>query len=353
MIKGVIMLDIRARKRPGRPTLEPTSTQLPATIQQAEVTSDLRAPNVVPAIIADLGDQAAWRYVEFFTANIRNPHTRRAYARACSNFFAWCEQRGLTLTAIRPHDVATYIEQLQAQASAPSVKQELAAVRMMFDWLVIGQVVPANPASAVRGPKHVVKTGKTPVLEAEEWRKLLDSVPTVTLRDLRDRALIATLTYSFGRVTAALKMKVEDLRPRGAAWSIRLHEKGGKHHTMSCHHALAEALHAYIGAAGIAEDRKGLLFRTSSGHNGNELSDQAMDQSAAWRMIRRRAAAAGIHAPIGNHTFRATGITAYLSNGGALEHAQEMAAHESPRTTKLYDRTKERLTEDEEERIRL
>jgi len=148
-------------------------------------------------------------------------------------------------------------------------------------------------------------------------------------------------------------MKVEDLRPRSAAWSIRLYEKGGKQHTMPCHHALAEALHAYINAAGIAQDRKGWLFRTSSGHNANALSDQAMDQSAAWRMIRRRAAAAGIQAPIGNHTFRATGITAYLSNGGALEHAQEMAAHESPRTTKLYDRTKERLTQDEVERIRL
>jgi integrase len=130
---------------------------------------------LVPALIADLGDQAGWRYVEFFTANIRNPHTRRAYARTCGQFFAWCEQRGLTLAAIRPHDVATYIEQLQTKASAPSVKQQLAAVRMLFDSLVVGQVVPANPASAVRGPKHVVKTGKTPVLEGEEWRKLLDS----------------------------------------------------------------------------------------------------------------------------------------------------------------------------------
>jgi site-specific recombinase XerC len=120
----------------------------------------------VPALIADLGDQAGWRYVEFFTANIRNPHTRRAYARACARFFAWCEQRALTLAAIRPHDVATHIEQLQATgASAPSVKQQLAAVRMLFDWLVVGQIVSANPAAAVRGPKHVVKTGKTPVLK--------------------------------------------------------------------------------------------------------------------------------------------------------------------------------------------
>jgi Phage integrase, N-terminal SAM-like domain len=194
--------------------LDEPKDQLPATITTAEIASDQRALNVVPALIADLGDEAAWRYVEFFTANIRNPHTRRAYARACARFFAWCEDRGLTPGAIRPHDVATYIERLQSEVSASAVKQQLAAIRMLFNWLVTGQVVPTNPAAAVRGPKHVVKTGKTPVLEGAEWRKLLKSIPDVTLRDLRDRALIATLTYSFTRIGAALKMKVEDLRPR-------------------------------------------------------------------------------------------------------------------------------------------
>ena len=179
---------------------------------------------------------------------------------------------------------------------------------MLFDWLVVGQVVPANPASAVRGPKHVVKTGKTPVLEGAEWRKLLDSIPTETLRDLRDRALIATLTYSFAPVSAALKMKVEDLRPRGAGWTVRLHEKGGKQHAMPCHHALAEALRAYIDAAGIVEDRKGWLFRTARGHNGIVLSDSAMGQPDAWRMIRRRAAAAGIAAEIGCPRFAPRGL---------------------------------------------
>jgi site-specific recombinase XerD len=333
--------------------LQPSKDQLPATIQQAEVVANQRSPHVVPALVADLGDEAAWRYVEFFTANIRNPHTRRAYLRACNRFLGWCEQRGLTLAAIRPHDVGTYIEELQLAVTAPSVKQQLAAIRMLFNWLVTGQVVPTNPAAAVRGPKHVVKTGATPVLTGKQWRTLLAAIPETTLRDLRDRALIATLTYSFARISAALKMKVEDLRPRGAGWAIRLHEKGGKPHTMPCHHALAEALHAYINAAGIAEDRKGWLFRTARGHNGKVLSDKPMAQPDAWRMIRRRGTAAGIAEAIGCHSFRATGITAYLSNGGALEHAQEMAAHESPRTTKLYDRTKERLTQDEVERIRL
>jgi len=327
-------------------------SQLPAIIPPGTLATPTDT-YTVPALIADAGKQAGWRYVEFFTANIRNPNTRRAYARACSRFFAWCEDRGLTLTTIRPHDVGAWVEQLQEKQGPPGVKQQLAAVRMLFDWLIIGQVLPMNPAAAVRGPKHVVKTGKTPVLDAADWRKLIDSIPTETVRDLRDRALIATLTYSFARITAALKMKVEDLRPKGAGWQLRLHEKGGKHHQMPCHHSLAEALHAYIAAAGVAEDRKGWLFRTSPRHSPTMLTDQSMTQADAWRMIRRRAIAVGIHAPIGNHTFRATGITAYLENGGALEHAQSMAAHESPRTTKLYDRTKDRLTQDEVERIRL
>jgi site-specific recombinase XerD len=147
------------------------TNQLPAVIP----TRALATPTntyTVPAMVAALGDQASWRYVEFFAANIANDHTRRAYARGCRRFFAWCEQRGLALAAIRPFDVAAWMKELGGQ-SAPSVKQQLAAVRMLFDWLVIGQVMPMNPAAAVRGPKHVVKTGKTPVLDASEWRKLI------------------------------------------------------------------------------------------------------------------------------------------------------------------------------------
>jgi site-specific recombinase XerD len=216
---------------------------------------------LIPSLIANAGDHVAWRYVDSFTSNIRNPNTRRAYARACHTFFAWCDERGLNLTTIRPYDVATYIETRDLTHSAPDVKQQLASIRMLFDWLITGQVVPYNPAAAVRGPKHVVKTGNTPVLDGKEWWQLLDSISTTTVQDLRDRALIATLTYSFARIAAALTMKVEDLVPKGAGWQLRLHEKGGKHHVMPCHHALAEALRAYIDTAGIAEDRKGFLFR--------------------------------------------------------------------------------------------
>ena len=108
--------------------------QLPVPMRKTNIAAK-RAAMVVPLLIADAGEQASWRYVEFFTANIRNPNTRRAYARACSNFLAWAEERGLTLTQIRPHDVGAYIEALQETASAPGVKQQLAAIRMLFDWL--------------------------------------------------------------------------------------------------------------------------------------------------------------------------------------------------------------------------
>jgi len=306
----------------------------------------------VPAPIAAAGDRASWRFIEFFTANIRNPNTRRAYGRAVADFFRWCEARRIReLAQIHPSIVATYVEYRGSELAKPTVKQHLAAVRMLFDWLVVGQVLPSNPASSVRGPKHIVKIGKTPILSREETRLLLDSIDVATISGLRDRALIAAMVYSFARIGAVLSMKVEDYYPQGKRWWLRLHEKGGKEHLVPCHHTLEEYLDAYCDAANIWDERKGPLFRTIAGASGRPLSLLPMRQADAWRMIRRRAKAAGIETAVGNHTFRATGITAYLENGGTLEHAQQIAAHESPRTTKLYDRTKDQVSLDEIERI--
>jgi integrase len=122
--------------------------------------------------------RAKERFLEFFTAQIRNKNTREAYFRAVSRFFGWCQKRGLALDDIRPVHVATYIESFTIGLADPSVKQHLAAIRMLFDWLVTGQIVDFNPASAMRGPRHVVKKGKTPALTAEEARQLLESIPT-------------------------------------------------------------------------------------------------------------------------------------------------------------------------------
>ncbi|MBL0352129.1 MAG: tyrosine-type recombinase/integrase [Candidatus Dechloromonas phosphoritropha] len=295
--------------------------------------------------------EAGKRTLEFFTANIRNPNTRRAYARAAVEFSAWCEEVGLReLRTIEPVHVATYIETLQTRLSAPSVKLHLAGLRMLFDWLVIGQVIAANPASSVRAPKHSVKKGKAPVLGADEARALLDGIDTNKAVGLRDRALIALMVYTFARVGAAVGMKVQDVYVQGRRTWVRLHEKGGKQHEMPCHHNLDEYLHAYIEGGQIGSEGRGVLFRTAAGRTG-QLTERAMSQADVYRMIRRHAEAISLRTEIGCHSFRATGITEYLRNGGKLEVAQQMANHESARTTGLYDRRNDQVSLDEVERI--
>jgi site-specific recombinase XerD len=307
---------------------------------------------VVPAIVATAGDKAMRRYLEFFAVTIDNPNTRAAYFHACRRFFAWCDPRQdiEELADIEPMHVAAYIRGLGKEFEKPTVKQHLAAVRMLFDWLVTGQIVATNPAHSVRGPKHVVKTGKTTVLTGKQAGALLDSIDVSTLVGKRDRALIAVMTFAFARIGEVVAMRVEDYFPKGKRWWVRLHEKGGKVHEMPAHHNLEAYLEAYIEATGIRDGGKAPLFRSAAGRTGT-LTEKPMNRIDAWRMVQRRAADLGMRVRVGCHTFRATGITAYLEAGGTLENAQAMAAHESPRTTKLYDRTGDEITLDEVERI--
>ncbi len=307
----------------------------------------------VPAIVTAGGDRARLRFLEFFAASIRNPNTRRSYWRGVAEFLAWCEVRHVRgLGDIQPLHVASYIEALSQARAAPTAKARLAAIRRLFDWLVVGQVVPVNPASSVRGPAYSVKRGKTPVLSPEEAREILDQIDPSSPIGLRDRALIALMAFSFARIGAAIGMKVEDVFTQQRRLWIRLHEKGGKVHELPCHHSLEDYLHAYIDGCGLAFYPKAPLFKTIRRGTGR-LSDDPLPQANAYEMIRRRATAAGIATKIGNHTFRATGITAYLKNGGALETAAAMANHSSTRTTQLYDRRCDQVTLDEIERVRI
>jgi site-specific recombinase XerD len=305
----------------------------------------------VPALIAGAGERAGRRFLEFFAANIRNPHTRRAYARAAEEFLAWCADAGVpSIAAVLPVHVATWIESGTRELAAPSVKQRLAAIRHLFDWLLTGQVVPVNPAGSVRGPRHVVTCGQTPVLDPAEARALLDSIDVSAHAGLRDRALIGLMVYSFARIGAALGMTVEDVFTQNRRLWVRLREKGDKRHAMPCHHNLEEYLTAYLDGAGLRNDPKGPLFRTI-GRGTATLTSTVLPQANAYAMVRRRAAAAGIATKLGNHSFRAIGITAYLKNGGTLEKAAAMANHASTRTTQLYDRRRDEVSLDEVERI--
>ena len=198
-----------------------------------------------PSLIVDSGEVAWRRYVEFFTAHIRNRNTRAAYARAVTQFCTWCEQRGINqLDQVSPFLVAAYIEELTHKRAAPTVKLALAAMRMLFDYLVTGQVLPVNPAASVRGPKYVVKQGKTPVLNRAEARQLLESIDTRNISGLRDRAMIAVMIYSFARVGAVVAMNVQDYFQQGQRTWFRLHEKGGKLHDVPAHHKAEEYVDA-------------------------------------------------------------------------------------------------------------
>ena len=302
---------------------------------------------VLPRLIVDAGPVAVARFLEFFAARIANRRTRAAYGRAVGQFLAWCAARGLVLTAVSPLHVAAYIR--THPGSAPTVKQHLAAIRMLGDWLVVSQVLPVNPAAAVRGPKHVVTTGATPVLSPAEARRLLEAIDTGTLAGRRDRALVSVRLYSFARVSAVIGMRRQDyFRQERQGW-LRLHEKGGTRHDVPAHHRAAEALDDYLEAAGLDEP-KAALFQ-SVDPAGRRLTGRALSRRLVLAMIKRRAAAADLPPSTCCHTFRATGITAYLSNGGTLEHAQQIAGHASPKTTKLYDRTADTITVDEIERI--
>jgi integrase/recombinase XerD len=162
------------------------------------------AASKAPALIAAVGDRTAYRFLEFFTAQIRNPHTRHAYVRAVGASCAWREAHGVpSIVTVGSIHVAAYVEDLGHRQSAPTVKHHLAAIRMMFDWVATGGILPFNPTTAVRGPKQVVKRGKTPVLAPEEARHLLDSIDVSTHAGLRDRALIGLMVYTFARIGAA------------------------------------------------------------------------------------------------------------------------------------------------------
>jgi len=306
---------------------------------------------LVPTVIQNSGETASKRFIEFFTATIRNTNTRQAYAQSCRQFFDAMRTLDLSLTQIEPVHVALYIEQLGKDKSAPTIKQHLAAIRQLFDYLVIGQIIPTNPAASVKSPKHVVTEGKTPILTDEEIRSLFGQFDEHSLIDVRDRALLSIMLYSFARVGAVVKLRVRDFyRQSTKAWFV-LDEKGGKQNRVPAHHQAAEWVTQYIDSAGIAEQRDMPLFRSVLGRTG-QLTDRAMARSNVFLMIRKRTSKVGLPPEIGCHSFRGSGITNYLRNGGTIERAASIAGHASTKTTQLYDRRTDLVDQAEIERIR-
>lgn len=252
----------------------------------------------------------------FFEAEIANPNTRSAYFHAAADFFRHIAGRQLApvIDAITPLHVQSWLDGMMARRlSVPTIKLRLAALRMLFNALVRAQILRVNPVTAVKGPKHRVVKGKTPVLAGDETMHLLHSIDISTLVGLRDRAIIATMAYTFARIGAVTALECRHMFSQSGRLWLRLSEKGGRSLDVPCHPKLEHDLIAWLRAAGHADEPnapsfQSLQWQATSPSDGQALqrvlSGSPLKPAMAWEMVQRRAKASGIATHVTNHTFR-------------------------------------------------
>jgi integrase/recombinase XerD len=308
--------------------------------------------NQMPAILQRAGSAAVFAAEEFFFGRIRNPHTRAAYLRAVKQFLAWAETRGLELVKIAPKDVGQYFDGLRKKnLSVATRKQHLAALRHFFDGLVTRHAILLNPALSVRGDRYQVVEGKTPEITVAHARRLLSSIGTSNVVELRDRAVIAILIYTAARAGAVAGLRRENFYHAGEQWMLHFDEKGGKSREIPARHDLETILFEYIDAAGIRTAPKDApLFRTALSKTG-KLAENAINVVDVGKMMKRRLRDASLPSRLSPHSFRVTTITDLLEQGIPLEDVQRLAGHADPRTTRLYDRRQKKITRNIVERI--
>jgi site-specific recombinase XerD len=222
---------------------------------------------------------------------------------------------------------------------------------MLFSWLTEKGILAMNPAREVKTEKFSRTEGKTPAFDTEQVQKVLDKIDTSNEVGLRDRALLGTLAYTFARIGAVVNLKVEDYFQTGKRSMIRFSEKGGKETEIPVHHKLEELLDQYLETSGPRNRPNAPLFPIALGKT-RKLGNRPATRIDAARMLKRRLKVAGLSDAFSPHSFRATGITNFLENGGTLEVAQRIAGHADSRTTKLYDRRGQKVLVEDMERIR-
>lgn len=307
---------------------EPTRPPAPET----------RAEDECPATVAEAGPDAIEAWQTFFAARIANPGTRAAYLHACVTFFDWCRHQGLALQAIQAVHVATWRDSLLQEKSAATVKQKLSALRCLYDWLVIRQVVPANPAHAVRTPRLSRDQSETRSLDTGQIVALFDRFDPDHLVDLRDRALLGVMTFALARVSAAARLTVGDLELSGSTPGIWLHEKRGNELRVPLDDVLTGWLADYLRAAGIAGRQDSPLFRSfGRGRGGNQVTERPLSRQDIHAIVRRRLHKAGLRTVRACHSLRASGITLLLRKNVPIELVARLAGHASIVTTQKYD----------------
>ncbi len=310
---------------------------------------DRSEPASLPAIVRDAGGAARFAFEEFLYGQVRNPSTRKAYLHTIRLFSDWCAARDLELIRVTPADVGRFLDSLPV--ALPTRKLHLSALRRLFDGLVLRHVVILNPALSVRGERYQVMEGKTPEISVEHARRLLKSIVTTHDVGRRDFAVIGILIYTAARVGAVSKLRLRDFYEIGDQFCLRFHEKGGKVREIPVRHDLQVALNDYLDQSGLRHaDPASPLFRTAI-RRTQRLTTNPLSADDIARMLKRRLHEAGLSSRLSPHSFRVTTITDLLEQGVPLEDVQYLAGHADPRTTRLYDRRKRRVTRNIVERI--
>lgn len=324
-----------------------------------------------PAPVVRAGEASMFAYEEFFQGEIRNENTRRAYTRHVHRFLEWCEMRDLELAQVRPGDVSAYMDDLRV--SVPSKHQVRAGLNHFFDFQVRRHAVILNPVTSVRNEKFEREEGKTPMILPHQVKALFESIDTTKLVGLRDRAVLATIGYTAARVGAVSKLRLKDLLHNGEQYKLLYQEKRGKQREIPVRHDLEKYLFEYLTATNILEDPKEWsLFRTfdrkrpilsSYWPRAGKRDLGSMSENAIQNMMRRRLkdtrlmmgtkeTSIGYSPTLTPHSFRVAIATDLLENQGVpLEEVQYLLGHSDPRTTRLYIRSKKKVSRNLVERI--
>jgi integrase/recombinase XerD len=295
-------------------------------------------------------EKTAETFLEILGARVRNRNTRSAYRVAWKSFLTFCSKRKLELEAVKAYHVGAWLD--QHPGSKSTQRQHLAAVRLLFDHLLMRGVVEYNPAARARPPRLVRESSHTPVFEEAEIVAFLDSINLSSLKDIRDRAIFCVLLYSWCRVSALIKLTVDDYYERAGQRWLRFQEKRGREHEVPVHSKAKEAIELWLEASGLASSQSAPLF-PAFGKDRETIEHKHLDRRSILKLVEKRASASGIVKQVCCHSFRATGITEYMNSGGTIEIAQQIAGHKSSSTTRIYDRSRDRLTIEEIERVKI
>jgi len=294
--------------------------------------------------------KTAEAFLELLGARVRNPNARSAYRVAWRSFWDFCSARELELGNVMAYHVASWLD--QHPGSRSTQRQHLAAVRLLFDSLMMRGVVEYNPAARARPPRLVRESSQTPVFEEAEIVAFLDSMSLESLKDIRDKAIFCVLLYSWCWVSALINLSVADYYERGGTRWLRFQEKRGKDHEVPVHSRAKEAVDLWLERSYLATNPSAPLF-PSFGKNRETLNWRRLDRRSVLKLVEKRARNSGILKRVCCHSFRATGVTQYMNWGDTIEIAQRIAGHTSPSTTRIYDRSRDQLTLQEIERVQI